>query len=1009
MDAVAAALASNPNSNLSPQLKDKHVQRLRALRQRLQALKQLRTTWPAKTPGNGVDGVEGSTDESTSTADRTVTPIRRGDGSSPRVTESAGSPGSAGLVQESHVTIPGSYGADGGYALPSDHLGSVATTLSDEGAGRGENGATRSIIPAEGGEGGVGTDDGAHRERHGVGTGLGGGEVDRESRDAGGNENSRYNSEFKQTAADKPRQEGLHAATQHGRFDRGSAAAEPSSPLLVAVHGRTEKGEGETPSHVDIVRSGGRFETQGTGNTKGASANGDADLRAVGGNRNGDRAGDTGGDVSNSENTSLVAAGDVGTRDIIPSSESHQEVDRFRNNAIELHHQRGHVDTVAAGNGSTGGAVANDYHGGDHDAGGREKLQGAGNHGGDHASTSIENGDDGVGPSDNRGRSGVGGVEALHENATSSSTSRNTAPAAGASAAAAKHGGSNRKGVGGGVAGGGGGWGGDGNFDTYDHAVAAGNSSDERGTENDGRRGDLGGAASNDDVRGESGSGGQTAAGQPPVGDREGSHRRDGGDDSEATRGGSKSGHQTNAEGGGGEKHSSAGNRPLIGRQARVAGEIFGETMSGDPSAAENDDDSQSTADGNFSPGRGGIVRDTSRGDGERGDDENGGRSGDENQVGISSSHRDGHGSESNANHGEGVHGDWGAVGNPPPRIDERLADGYDEDVRGSAVDGKRRAKNTTQGGDQGAPTGGLYTGVAADDVRDGRIDAVGASPSRDESMAGNQESAEHGTGQRKATGIRQHHQDADAAGEAHGGDASGGRHTAAAAAAAINGTTNEPATAGYRRDNDAGGVTGGGHRGGRNAPDRVAAEPTGEHTGEIGLVARRATDSGAEDVAGGRVKGDSRALSTEEGVGKRATGNALGSNVGDANGPIGHVVPGAGGNKNGEADRAGDEVSQDDRQKRLLVIGRVPPAGRAGDAEDDGCSVVSSVSDDAGNEGMAVAESDEDGAGEGAGVVGGRQERRGTGGVSGEAGGPGGVSAASAKASTRSRHQVLA
>lgn len=48
MDAIAGVLAASRNArgNLSPKLKDKHVQRLRALRQRLQALKQLRT-WPA--------------------------------------------------------------------------------------------------------------------------------------------------------------------------------------------------------------------------------------------------------------------------------------------------------------------------------------------------------------------------------------------------------------------------------------------------------------------------------------------------------------------------------------------------------------------------------------------------------------------------------------------------------------------------------------------------------------------------------------------------------------------------------------------------------------------------------------------------------------------------------------------------------------------------------------------------------------------------------------------------
>ncbi|CAM9533059.1 unnamed protein product [Ectocarpus fasciculatus] len=58
-DAILAVLADSRNArgnSLSPKLKDKHIQRLRALRQRLQALKQLRT-WPA--PGQkGGDKIE---------------------------------------------------------------------------------------------------------------------------------------------------------------------------------------------------------------------------------------------------------------------------------------------------------------------------------------------------------------------------------------------------------------------------------------------------------------------------------------------------------------------------------------------------------------------------------------------------------------------------------------------------------------------------------------------------------------------------------------------------------------------------------------------------------------------------------------------------------------------------------------------------------------------------------------------------------------------------------------
>lgn len=56
-DAILAVLADSRNArgnSLSPKLKDKHIQRLRALRQRLQALKQLRT-WPAPGRTGGDD------------------------------------------------------------------------------------------------------------------------------------------------------------------------------------------------------------------------------------------------------------------------------------------------------------------------------------------------------------------------------------------------------------------------------------------------------------------------------------------------------------------------------------------------------------------------------------------------------------------------------------------------------------------------------------------------------------------------------------------------------------------------------------------------------------------------------------------------------------------------------------------------------------------------------------------------------------------------------------------
>lgn len=69
MDAVATMLANNRGARdkLSPQLKDKHIQRLRTLRQRLQALAQLRTWSPAETGGAGGLGnvAEGSVDGDT--------------------------------------------------------------------------------------------------------------------------------------------------------------------------------------------------------------------------------------------------------------------------------------------------------------------------------------------------------------------------------------------------------------------------------------------------------------------------------------------------------------------------------------------------------------------------------------------------------------------------------------------------------------------------------------------------------------------------------------------------------------------------------------------------------------------------------------------------------------------------------------------------------------------------------------------------------------------------------
>eukprot|EP00903_Cladosiphon_okamuranus_P012631 g11817.t1 len=89
MDAITAVLSASRNArgNLSPKLKDKHVQRLRALRQRLQALKQLRTwTAPGRTgdksnSGGGAVGGFGGVEE--------VTEIGNGDHASSQGREDA--------------------------------------------------------------------------------------------------------------------------------------------------------------------------------------------------------------------------------------------------------------------------------------------------------------------------------------------------------------------------------------------------------------------------------------------------------------------------------------------------------------------------------------------------------------------------------------------------------------------------------------------------------------------------------------------------------------------------------------------------------------------------------------------------------------------------------------------------------------------------------------------------------------------------------------------------------
>lgn len=1006
MDAVAAALASNPHSNLSPQLKDKHVQRLRALRQRLQALKQLRT-WPVKTTGDEVGDVEESADEGISAADRTGTSVRREDNATRRVPNNFDSPESASLAQESLVNIPGSFDGSGGEVSSSGTLGLVTPpTPSEEEAERGGHGATRSIRPERGGQGGTGTDGGSiYRERHGVATGLSGGEVGRDVRDAGGNKNDQYTVEFN-PAVGKPQQQIRRVATPPGRFDRGgqSAGAESNSPLLMAGQSRTEKGGGAKSRHVDS--SGDLLETQGAGKTRGASTNGainNADLRTVGGNRIGGYAGDTGGGAMESESTSgrpLVSAGNVSTSDL-RASENDQELGRSRDSDIESHRQRERGDPSAAGNGIIEGVGANDHHGGVHDLGGRENLhgeassgnqvtagqgiseggaaglgghvddvgggrQGGGGHGSKHVSNRIDNNDnDGVVLSDYqnlRVRPGVSAdVETLNGNA--SNINGNTA-------ATVRDGGSNHNGVGGGgVAGGG-----DRDFGINDHAAAAANSGDEREAEHDGRPGRFGGTVT-DGIRGESGSGGQAAAGPTLDGNRGGNHQLDEGGDRGAIHGGSKSGDQTIVEESG-EKRATACNH--VGRQAGVTGDVFSEVRSGDLSATDGDG-GQSTTDGHYSPGGGGIVRDIDRGYDRRGGDENVDH-GDKNQVEAANSHKDGHGGARKVGDGEGTRGNWGAAGQPSP-FDERLEDGYDHGVGGTAVDGKVRVKSAAASGDQAAGGGGPNTGVTVDKLRGDRADIVGVSV-RDESTTGNQEVAEHGASHQGATGIRQYHRDAGVAGdgELYGDDTDGGSQEAA-----VNGITKKPTTAGYQPKNDASGVNSGDY-------------PT-----------KRAMHGGAEGVAGGRIKGDSRALSAEHGVDERATGNALDSDVGDASITFGPVVSGAGNNKTDVVDRVGEENSQTDRRNKLLAVGPVLPKVQSANTEDDRCSVVSSVSDDAVKEGMTVTGSEDDEAGEGgAGTVRGRPRRQGTGGVSGEAGGVGGMSTTSANAS-RSRYQVPA
>lgn len=116
MDAVSAILAASRNVRgaESPKLKDKHVQRLRALRQRLKALKQLRT-WPVPGPTEGnntnsdhgiVGGSGGGAHQVEGSGNRIHTVDRSRENSSIEETDNASIEEEAEISDNNDVTAP---------------------------------------------------------------------------------------------------------------------------------------------------------------------------------------------------------------------------------------------------------------------------------------------------------------------------------------------------------------------------------------------------------------------------------------------------------------------------------------------------------------------------------------------------------------------------------------------------------------------------------------------------------------------------------------------------------------------------------------------------------------------------------------------------------------------------------------------------------------------------------------------------------------------------------------
>ena len=165
MDAIATVLAASRNArgSLSPKLKDKHVQRLRALRQRLQALKQLRT-WPAPEraeDNNNIGGGGGDDGRGDSSVGKYVDGISNGeqriddgregtlieDSESASVEEVAGDADHrrAPRVQSRNANVGRDSTASDGEENPSEGLGAGSTDQSEPSAGTGAWGEGRGV------------------------------------------------------------------------------------------------------------------------------------------------------------------------------------------------------------------------------------------------------------------------------------------------------------------------------------------------------------------------------------------------------------------------------------------------------------------------------------------------------------------------------------------------------------------------------------------------------------------------------------------------------------------------------------------------------------------------------------------------------------------------------------------------------------------------------------------------------------------------------------------------